>query len=259
MDKGFYQLYYDFERSHWWFLARAEILKTYIHSNIYNGYPLKILNVGSATGASSEWLSEFGEVSSIEYNEGCINFLSGKGFKLPVEQGSILNLPYGKNTFDLVCGFDVIEHVEDDKSAVNEMIRVCNNGGVVLTTVPAYMNLWSQHDEINHHYRRYIQGQLCELFKLSKCGHIVFSSYFNSRLYYPIFIARKISNLFVRVGFIRKLKSDMETFKLSLLNKIFYKILEGEKLDLSFQKKRTKGVSILLHWKKSIGDNQNEV
>jgi len=55
--------------------------------------------------------------------------------------------------FDLVFALDVIEHVDDDKTSVNEMYRVCKSNGNVFITVPAFMSLWSEHDEVNQHKR----------------------------------------------------------------------------------------------------------
>ena len=62
--------------------------------------------------------------------------------------------------FDLVTGFDVIEHVEDDVAFLNGVKERLRPGGRLLATVPAYPFLWSPFDEMNHHYRRYTRRTL---------------------------------------------------------------------------------------------------
>jgi SAM-dependent methyltransferase len=64
-------------------------------------------------------------------------------------------MPFDDDAFDLTLSLDVIEHLQDDVAALRELRRVTKPGGVLLVTVPAYQWLWSGHDEINHHHRRY--------------------------------------------------------------------------------------------------------
>src|SRR5690242_8960201 len=107
MDKGYYVEYYRLEREHWWFRARKNIIFNHIRS-LTSSRDLKILNIGAATSASSEMLSYFGEVTSLEYDKDCCEFvkrMSGKEFIC----ASITELPFADGSFDLVCAFDVIE------------------------------------------------------------------------------------------------------------------------------------------------------
>lgn len=187
MNKDYYKEYYHLERKHWWFTVRAEILSETIQRKISKGIPLKILNVGVATGATSEMLKNFGDVVSVEYDTDCCAFLREQNVLPEVVQGSILELEYADNSFDLVCAFDVIEHVEDDVKALSEMERVCKKDGHVFVTVPAFMFLWSQHDVVNFHYRRYTKQNLLKAFNDGhKSSSIVYSTYFNSILFLPI-------------------------------------------------------------------------
>lgn len=248
MDKEYYYKYFEFERNHWWFKARAEILKCYINTQIVNASQLKILNVGAATGYTTSWLREFGEVVSVEYDKDCIDFVRNK-VDFEIHHGSILDLQYEDKTYDLVCCFDVIEHVEDDRKAVRELCRVCKSSGTVLLTVPANMNLWSEHDIINHHFRRYDRARLEGLFT-ELPGQADFISFFNWRLYPLIYLARKVS-VFLSKTYKETVRSDFETFKTGIFGKVFYLIMVGEKGSLSRKKAKNHGVSILLHWRKS--------
>ncbi len=69
-------------------------------------------------------------------------------------------MPFPAESFDLAVSLDVIEHLEDDVGALTELRRVVVPGGRLLVTVPAYQWLWSGHDEINHHHRRYTRHSL---------------------------------------------------------------------------------------------------
>ncbi len=246
MDKNYYREYFDVERNHWWFRARSEILKQYIERFVAKNNQSKILNAGVATGATTTMLQQFGSVTSLEYEQECIDFVRDK-VPFPITQGSILELPYPDNAFDLVCAFDVIEHVEDDALAVREMIRVCKPGGSVCVTVPAFMSLWSSHDEINHHFRRYRLRQLSTLFT-GNHGRVVFASYFNFILFVPIYFARLISRMFSGN---EKPKSDFERYKPGVLGGILFHLLRSESALLKKGLALPIGVSALAHFQKN--------
>jgi SAM-dependent methyltransferase len=69
--------------------------------------------------------------------------------------GSILALPHPDQAFDLICAFDILEHVEDDETAVAELRRVLRPGGTLLFSVPLYRAAWTELDAVAGHYRRY--------------------------------------------------------------------------------------------------------
>ena len=234
MDKQYYKDYYTLEKKHWWFTARKEILEDLIRRKINPTSPLKILNIGTATGAGTLMLQEFGEVTSIEYDEDCCKFLNEQ-LQITTHQGSITELDFENEQFDLVCAFDVIEHVDDDCLAASEMLRVCKNEGYVFATVPAFMLLWSEHDVVNHHFRRYKIKEFRNLYKVDD-SKIIFKSYFNFFFFIPIAIIRILLWPFQK----NKLKttdakSDFSRFNAEgILNKFFFKIFLLEKTLLKF-------------------------
>lgn len=253
MQHDYYKEYYELERKHWWFVAREKILSNYIDKLIkeekLSSSNLQILNVGCGPGRSSEYLSKFGTVTSVEYDKFCCEFASKKT-GLKIINGSITELPFENDTFDLVCAFDVVEHVEDDQLAVNELKRVAKNNAFVLITVPAYMSLWSHHDVINHHFKRYKKHEIKTLFKNVNDGEEVFSSYFNFFLFLPIYFFRKISNL-LKLGEKRTGSgSDFEAFKPGLLNTVLYTIMCFESKFINSKVRLPFGVSVIYNWKK---------
>ncbi len=247
MDKNYYKDYYSLERKHWWFRAREEIIVNTLQREIKPGTQLNILNVGCATGRSTEYLSAFGNVTSVEYDKDCCEFLlSETGIK--AINASATELPFETGTFDLVCAFDVIEHIEDHQLAVNELCRVAGKDKYVFVSVPTYMSLWSKHDVINHHFRRYLIAELQALFVNNKDGKIIYNSYFNTIFFPLIWLARKLSNLFFSKE--KEATSDFndpDDNKLS--DSICYHIFKLEKPLLNFMKFPF-GVSAMLIWKK---------
>lgn len=67
--------------------------------------------------------------------------------------------------FDFVLIMDVLEHNEDDFAFLDSLKIYTKSNGIVFITVPAYQMLFSNHDVVLHHYRRYNQKQLNALVK----------------------------------------------------------------------------------------------
>ncbi len=243
MDKAYMNEYASLETNHWWFKARIEILAHLIRKkNITQGDRPKILNVGVASGGTTRMLEKFGSVTSLEYDKDCCDYLRNVA-KIDVVEGSLTNLPFENNTYDLVCAFDVIEHIEDDSKAMEEIYRVLKINGHAMITVPAYQFLWSNHDVINHHYRRYSKIRLRNL--ISKNLKIEYLTFFNTILFLPITFARIIGRIKKTEENPSQIKSDFDFQKNSkLLNRIFYKIFRLEKKILP-SIKLPFGVSIL--------------
>ena len=251
MDKNYYKEYYHLEREHWWFQARGKILLKHLKRVFKGQANIRILNIGAATGRSSELLMQLGEVTSVEFDTDCYEF-SRDVVKIPIVQGSILDLAFSDDTFDLVCAFDVIEHVEDDTLAVSEMRRVCKPGGVMCVTVPAFMFLWSEHDVVNHHFRRYTSAILRGLF-LGK-DEPIFHTYFNFFLFFPIAMFRFLANVLPlkKKQQTDKTASDFSVGNSNFLNRILYSIFSAENILLKRFIKLPVGVSLLSTWRKTI-------
>ena len=142
MEKSYYIQYFSLEREHWWFKARLKILGFIIEKKLYKNTPVKILNAGAATGATSIMLTEYGEVLSLEYNEPCAEYLS-EILNEKICTASLTDIPIGNGTFDLVCAFDVIEHIPNLETFLKEqVIRILKPGGMLIFQTPnKYMNI----------------------------------------------------------------------------------------------------------------------
>lgn len=251
MRQDYYLHYYKLERTNWWFMAREKIIadqiRKIIKSSKTNNGSVKILNVGAATFRSSEMLKNFGEVVSIEYNMECVNFVAEELDEKMLCQ-SVTNLEFHDDSFDIVCAFDVVEHVEDDHLAISEIFRVCKTNGHVVLTVPALMSLWSEHDVINQHFRRYTLKELIERVPLHQC-EILKKSYFNFLFFPIVYLLRRFSKKSNHE--LSESKSDFDKYDVSFLNKILYLIFLCEKWYLRYFNFLI-GVSILFVGKKKL-------
>lgn len=82
--------------------------------------------------------------------------------------GSVTSLPLPDETFDVLCAFDIVEHVEDDTGALRELARVATPGATLVLSVPLHPALWTPFDAMVGHYRRYRPGEIIE--KLARFG-----------------------------------------------------------------------------------------
>ena len=91
-----------------------------------------------------------------------------------VTLGSITALPFASGKFDLVCAFDIVEHVDDEVGALSELSRVCAADGALLIAVPLHPARWTPFDDFVGHCRRYEPRRLLD--KLGEYGFTVESS-----------------------------------------------------------------------------------
>jgi SAM-dependent methyltransferase len=72
-----------------------------------------------------------------------------------VTLSDVTALPFPDRAFDLVCAFDIIEHVDDDRRVFGELTRVARPGATVVLSVPLHQVRWTAFDEVVGHVRRY--------------------------------------------------------------------------------------------------------
>lgn len=164
MESSYYQQYFFFEQDNWWFISRRRILMALLRRWLPSGGGLEILDAGCGTGINLDYLAEFGRVTGADNSDDAIAFCHQRGHA-NTRKVDLTGMDFESDRFDLVTALDVIEHIERDGDAVHELIRVTKPGGHLLITVPAFPSLWSEHDEINHHQRRYRRRELLALVK----------------------------------------------------------------------------------------------
>ncbi|SFM69086.1 Methyltransferase domain-containing protein [Ectothiorhodospira mobilis] len=196
MDRDVYQRMIGHQSSHWWFTARRHLLAKVISTEISQSEcaaikPLELLEIGCGPGGNLAMLAEYGQVTATEMDPQALAHARQLMPSLNLLQGS---LPNDHNLqgqqFDLVCLFDVLEHIQQDAEALEAVFALTKPGGLVMLTVPAYQWLFSEHDRAHHHFRRYTAGALSRLaqrkgFVVDKVG------YFNTFLF-PVIAARRV-------------------------------------------------------------------
>jgi SAM-dependent methyltransferase len=65
--------------------------------------------------------------------------------------------------YSLIVMLDVLEHLPDPAASLRHALSQLEPNGVFLATVPAFMALWTRHDDLNHHYTRYDKASFATL------------------------------------------------------------------------------------------------
>lgn len=156
---------YALEASHWWFWSKRHLMRRLLGNRLGDGSPrsgVRILDIGCGAGANALELSGYGSVTASDRSLEALAFVRSRGVD-NVVAAEAPQLPFRDGAFDIVTAYDVIEHVEDDHAFVAELARVLAPGGALAVHVPAWPFLWSRHDEVLEHKRRYTRRGLREL------------------------------------------------------------------------------------------------
>lgn len=153
MDPAYGQRYRDLYRRHWWWRAReAEILRELRRLRPLDGQ-WRILDVGCGDGLFFDHLSRFGQVEGVEPD---VALLDPGGPWRGVIHAARFDSGFDPgHRFDVILMLDVLEHLEAPVPALQHALRLLSPGGRIIITVPALQCLWTRHDELNHHVRRY--------------------------------------------------------------------------------------------------------
>jgi len=191
MDRIVYDRMAAHDSTHWWYTARRDILADFLAREGHLPRDARILEIGCGTGHNLPMLAAFGTVDAIEIDPAAREIASARLGK-PVGAAPLPDLTgVERGSYDLVAVLDVVEHIADDVAALKAMAACLKPGGKILITVPAHQWMWSAHDVVNHHHRRYSKASLAAAIRAAgleprKLG------YFNSLLF-PLAAASRLA------------------------------------------------------------------
>lgn len=192
MERVVYRQMAELDQRHWWYRARREILADLIRREAMPPSGAQILEIGCGTGHNLAMLGQFGTVDGIELDD------EARGVAEQRLGRKVMNAPLpelagiGDRRYDLIAALDVIEHVDDDAAAIAAIAGKLKPAGKLVMTVPAHRWMWSAHDVVNHHKRRYSKAAVDRLVESSPL-RLDKSGYFNSLLF-PLAIAERLAS-----------------------------------------------------------------
>jgi SAM-dependent methyltransferase len=192
MERVVYDQMAELDQRHWWYRARREVLAALIRRRALPPPGAQLLEIGCGTGHNLAMLGRFGHVDALELDASA-RAIAEQRLGRPVMSSPLPELRgVPEHRYDLIGAFDVIEHIADDRAAVASIATRLKPGGRLVITVPAHQWMWSAHDTVNHHQRRYSRRALARLvgespLKLEAIG------YFNSLLF-PLAVAQRLAS-----------------------------------------------------------------
>jgi ubiquinone/menaquinone biosynthesis C-methylase UbiE len=144
----------------------------------------------------STYLSDYGKVTGIDISPIALEFCRKRSLT-PLALGSVMEIPFQSDSFDLVTSFDVLYEraVMDDSTAISEFFRILRPGGLILLRLPAYDWLRGQHDVTIHTARRYRASQVAKLLK-DNGFRLLHISYANTFLFPLAVVKRLLERIF---------------------------------------------------------------
>lgn len=181
------------ELHHWWIKTRFLYIKKSLDISLKNKNDIKVLEVGCGTGQNLSYIrNQYPQSNKVSKLYG-VDINLPKDFKrndLSNDDYLGVETPEGE-TFDVLVMMDVIEHVESPTDLIKDYIKFLKDDGIVLITVPAFNHLWSNHDKLLGHYKRYDLETLCKEAHICSLEKL-FNRYIFSPFYLPVLIIRKL-------------------------------------------------------------------
>ena len=129
MELGEYEIMYNAEDRHWWYLGMAAITRGVLDRYIGRDKRLSILDAGCGTGATMAYLRDYGVPTGVDLSPEALRLCGSR--RVPrICQASITDLPFPDKTFDLITSFDVLSEAGPvkDEQGLDEFLRVLRAG-----------------------------------------------------------------------------------------------------------------------------------
>jgi SAM-dependent methyltransferase len=191
MDAQINQFFTECYEGNWYLSSRAEVLAAAIN-HICSDEPLcRVVDIGAGTGAILSRVKVGAAPVGIEGDWGLARIGRTTYNMTFVVADLSRGVPLSNRSVDVVLALDVLEHLENDRSMMDDLFRVLRPSGRLVISVPAFQSLWSRHDELHHHKRRYSKRQLLNMITSTGFG-CTRVTYFNSLLFPFVYACRKL-------------------------------------------------------------------
>ena len=182
----------------WWVQGRKAIINEFLKRSARYCAISNIMDIGCGSGGSFDVLAGFGRVIGVEPSETLARRARSRGIAETVLQQDALELDECRN-MDLFTMFDVLEHIKNDKLFLANLRKKAAHKHLLLLSVPACKFLYSDHDRILHHFRRYTNNMLRST--LNECGYqVLHMSYFMFFLFPFALFARMKDQFMAKLG-----------------------------------------------------------
>ncbi|MCA9773949.1 MAG: class I SAM-dependent methyltransferase [Myxococcales bacterium] len=156
MEEAYALAYRDLFERHWWWRARERVIL-----DVLRGLPAKtgrrrILDVGCGDGLFFSALERFGDVEGVESDARLVTVQGPRRARIHVGPFDETFAP--EAAYDWILMLDVLEHLDDPRAALAKALGLLAPGGRLVITVPAFMALWTAHDDWNQHRARFTRG-----------------------------------------------------------------------------------------------------
>jgi SAM-dependent methyltransferase len=166
-DNNGYRILNDMQRRHFWHRGRHRFLAAAVrrHPPARGPGRRRVIDLGAGCGGWMAYLVEHGLFADSELalaDSSPVALAAARDLvpgKISCYQVDLLNLRF-RERWDVAFLLDVIEHLDDDRTALVNAYQALAPGGVLFITVPALQAFWSWNDEVVRHKRRYSTGQL---------------------------------------------------------------------------------------------------
>jgi SAM-dependent methyltransferase len=165
-----FELLYHAEEGHFWFTSRNRVIQHLFAKFTGADRAAEVLEIGCGTGFVLKGLSEKFPKYRLQGSEIHLAGITFAQKRLPqVEfiQLDATRMPF-ENAFDAIGAFDVLEHIEQDETVMQQVGLALKSGGYFYISVPQYQWMWSVTDDVAYHKRRYHRAELRQ--KLARAG-----------------------------------------------------------------------------------------